>query len=207
MESYVWERRKITIQDVQNEVKRKYRVIKQTVAMHYSLHDQYRFGAKLSEIILLSASVIFLSTTFLDVKYIEILGWDPDVSKLILGVTSIFSFMFSLILMLLKWSEKSALHKSSAEKWCQLLNEFRDTKLEDGTWKESDISILNEKYAIVSSNTLAIPDRRFNKLKADYFSKVEVSKLISKYPGSPYFILWCIVKFKGICNAVSQNED
>jgi len=173
--------------------------------MHYSLHELYKFGAKLSEIILLSASVIFLSTTFLDEKYIILLNLDPDFSKFILGVTSVISFMFSLVLILLKWPEKAALHKSSAEKWGELLDEYRNAKLDDGTWASDTVEKLNEKYTNVSSNTVIIPDKKFNKLKANYLAKIEISKLISKYPGAPYSIIWMIIKCKGIFDAVTQK--
>ena len=202
MESNVWEYRIITTAITQEELKREYRLSKQIVAMHFSLCDDYKFYSKFSEIILLSASVIFLSTTFADSQLFTSLGFEPKLAKLFLGITSVFAFICSLALMLLRWPEKAALHKESAEKWGYVVNKFRSHKLSDGTWPAANAIELNDAYINASENTIDIPDKKFNKLKAKYLKKIEISKLISKHPGVPYFISWSIIVIKATYKAV-----
>ena len=173
--------------------------------MHHSLCDTYRFRSKFSEITLLSASVIFLSTTFADSHLYTTLGFQPDISKTVLGITSVFAFICSLTLIILNWPEKAALHKKSAEKWGQALNKFRKLRQEDDTWPTSMLPELNEAYVDASINSIDIPDKQFNKLKAQYLTKVEISKSISKHPGTPHLIIWSIIKVTSIYKALLKK--
>lgn len=173
--------------------------------MHHSLHDAYKFKAKFSEIVLLAASVIFLSTTFASSELYLLLGLQPDTAKLFLGITSVIAFIGSLTLLLLKWPEKAAQHKESAELWGVALNKYRNTRLEDGAWPEDIITELNEEYFNASCDSIDIPDKVFSFLKVEYLAKVEISKLASRYPGAPYFILWTIVKVIGSYRALLQK--
>lgn len=170
--------------------------------MHHSLRDYYRRRTTFTEIILLTASVIFLLTTFADSDFYNLLGLQADFSKLILGLASAAAFLSSLILLLLDWPGKAASHKDSAERWFMVLALFRDTHLEDGTWPMALASKLSTAYADVCKNSVDIPDKKFNALKVQYLTKVEISKIASKYPGAPHFLLWILVKFSATNKAV-----
>ncbi len=200
MESYVWRDRKITTSA--QELDRQYGLIKQTLAMHYSLRDYYRRRATFTEIILLTASVIFLLTTFADSNFYKLLGLPTDLSKLILGLAAAATFLSSLILLLLDWPGKAASHKNSAERWFVVSALFRDARLEDEAWPMDLASKLSTAYADVCKNSVDIPDKKFNALKVQYLTKVEISKMASKYPGAPLFLLWILVRFSATNKAI-----
>jgi len=204
MESYVWRDRKITTTSAQ-ELDRQYGLIKQTLAMHHSLRDDYRRRATFTEIILLTASVIFLLTTFADPSFYKLLGLPTDLSKLILGLASAAAFLSSLILLLLDWPGKAASHADSAERWFVVLALFRDARLEDGAWPMDLASKLSTAYSDVCKNTVDIPDKKFNALKVQYLTKVEISKMASKCPGAPYFLLWILVRTSAIKKVIRRN--
>lgn len=173
--------------------------------MHHSLSDRYKYKSKFSEIVLLTASVIFLATTFADSELYKTLGLQPDKSKLILGMTSVIAFIFSLVLLLLNWPEKAAQHKESADKWKVVTDEFRNNRQDNGEWLANSLTELKNIYLDALKYSIPIPDKVFNKLKVVYLSKVEVSKQLSKYPGVPYFIVWSITKITCIYKALRQK--
>ena len=173
--------------------------------MHHSLRDYYRRRATLAEIILLTASVIFLLTTFADSNFYNLLGLPTDSSKLILGLASAAAFLSSLILLLLDWPGKAASHKDSAERWFVVLALFRDARLEDGAWPMDLASKLSTAYSDVCKNSVNIPDNKFNALKVQYLTKVEISKMANKYPGAPNSILYILVRFSAINKAIHRE--
>lgn len=203
MESYVWRNRKITTSA--QELDRQYGLIKQTLAMHHSLRDYYRRRTTFTEIILLAASVVFLLTTFADSNFYNLLGLPTDLSKIILGLASSAMFLSSLILLLLDWPGKAASHKDSAKRWFLVLLIFRDARIEDGTWPRGLESKLSTAYAGVCKNSVDIPDKKFNALKVQYLTKVEISKMASKYPGAPYFLLWILVRSSAIKKVIRRK--
>lgn len=198
------EDRKITASA--QELDRQYGLIKQTLAMHHSLRDYYRRRATFIEIILLTVSVIFLLTTFADSSLYMLLGLPTDLSKLILGLAAAAAFLSSLILLLLDWPGKAANHKESAERWFVVLTLFRDARLEDEAWPIELASKLSTAYADVCKNTVDIPDKKFNVLKVQYLTKVEISKMASKYSGAPYFLLWILVRSSAIKKIIRRNR-
>jgi hypothetical protein len=206
MESHVWRDRKIATST--HELNRQYDLIRQTLAMHHSLRDYYRRLTTFTEIILLTASVIFLLTTFADSNFYNLLGLPTDLSKLILGLASAATFLSSLILLLLDWPGKAASHKDSAERWFSVLVLFRNERLEDGTWSRDleKVSKLNVAYSGVCKNSVDIPDKKFNALKVQYLTKVEISKMASKYPGVPYLILWIFVRSSAIKKVIRRKQ-
>ena len=78
-----------------SELDRKYRLAKQFTSMHFSLRDSYRLLSSVSEIILLIASTVFLSTTFADSHLFEFFDLDPQYMKVALGIASVIAFMVS----------------------------------------------------------------------------------------------------------------
>lgn len=173
--------------------------------MHFSLRDSYRRHALFAEVALLATSVIFLVTTFAGPYFYQSLGMDEDYSKLVLGLASTTSFFFSLVLLLLDWPGKAASHKDSADRWSKALAKFRESRLEDKSWNMELADQLSRAYDEACDNSVSIPDKKFNSLKIKYLTKVEVSKMASKYPGAPHFILWFIVIFSASKNAISNR--
>lgn len=174
--------------------------------MHHSLRDSYHFRAQFGEIGLLAASVVFLITTFAGTDFYRTIGFPPELSKIILGLASGVAFIFSLALLVFDWGGSAARHQDAAKKWSDVISRFRDARTQNGDWPEEVTDDLSAAYADASRNTVAIPDKKFNKLKIQYLLKVEVSKLAQKHPGAPRFLLWFLVRVKGSYAAIRLDS-
>ena len=82
---------------------------------------------------------------------------------------------------------------------------FRDARQEDGTWPIGLESKLSTAYADVCKNSVVIPDKKFNALKVQYLTKVEISKMASKYLGAPHFLLWILVRSSAIYKVIRRK--
>ena len=174
--------------------------------MHFSLRDRYHFRSKIAEISLLAASVVFLITTFASTDLYQTLRVPADLSRVVLGLASAIAFIFSLALLVIDWKGGAARHQDATKYWSEVVGRFRDTRLESGDWPEEVSDELSAGYASASQRSVAIPDKKFNSLKIQYLSKIEVSKLAQEYPGAPGFLLWIIVRFKGSYAAIRQGN-
>jgi len=185
-----------------NEIDRQYRLIKQMLDMHHSLKNHYRRCSLFAEVLLLSASIVFLLTTFADENFYQFLGLTPQSGKIILGLASAIAFLMSLILIILDWPGKTARHKDSAKQWHSLLSEFRDCRLNDKKWPDDQVERLMIAYNAVCDSSASIPDNKFNSLKSRYLAKVEISKLASINPGVPAIILSIVVRISAIIKLI-----
>lgn len=180
------------------EINRKFRVLDQTLSMHSSLGEKYKLRALVLDISLLTCATIFCATTFINENFYSSLGLTPSKIKLILGCTSIIAFLASIISLRIDWKGLYASHTTATQKLSEVLSIFRQTQVNNGLWPEEEIVNLSNKYNSVMNNIIAIPSKSFNNLKAKYLKKVEISKLISKNPGYPNFILKIIVLINSI---------
>jgi len=167
------------------------------MAMHYALHDRHKLKALIAEGVLLTASVLFCATTFAGDEVYRLFGLDPRSSRILLGVASVLAFMAALLSMLIDWRGAAARHKDGAERWSGVVRLFRENQSDDETWPDDKIEQLSHAYWDAAKNSIAIPDRQFNSLKAQYLLKIEISKWAEKYPGAPRVFLWGIAKALG----------
>lgn len=188
------------------ELKRQYRLAKQTIAMHYSLRDRYVFRARFAEISLLASSVVFLVTTFAAERVYVTLGLPIDLSRILLGIASAAAFAFSLALLVIDWRGAAARHQDATAQWWKVIAKFRDTQLDDGNWPIEISDELSAAYSDAGRNSIAIPDKKFNVLKSEYQTKVAVSKMLETYPGAPIMLIRILVRFRS-SNAVIKGSD
>ena len=189
------------------ELERQYRVLQQTLSIHSVLRDKYKHKANIVDATLLVASVVFCTTTFAsDDLYLK-LGLLPSESRFILGIASIIAFAASLLLLFSGWREKAVQHREAVEKWSSVLEEFRCKRDDSGSWHDADGTFLAGLYWEASRNTVTIPANRFNALKSKYLRRVEVSKMLSKYPGCPRFVCWTMITCKSVLNAVQGHKE
>ncbi len=186
------------------EIKRQYRVLRQTLEMHSMLQTKYSHRSKISKIIILICSCIFCATTFASDQLFVNLNLPPDKSKIVLGVASVLAFAFALVLMVFNWEGKSAQHKDAFERWSSVLQKFREHRQNDKTWPEFALNGLSCDYWEADRNSAKIPNKCFNRLKSRYLLKVEISKLKSSYPACPRWVLYLFVLFRDSYRAIHK---
>ena len=180
------------------------------VAMHFAYSDRSKVKARIAELTLVGASVVFLTTTFADSQLYATLGLDADVARVILGIASAAAFFCSIALVIVDWAGTAALHREAAKKFSSLVLRFRQNRLDSNTWPDEIADELSAEYESVSASTVGIPDRKFVALKTAYLRKKKVSELASEHPGAPLFILKLLVHGTGIrsaWNGVKEKTD
>ncbi len=185
-------------------MERKYRVLRQTLSMHAQLKDGYSRKARATDVILLLCSVVFCATTFAQDRLFLFFGLSPDGARIALGLASILAFAGSLFGLIMGWKGKAARHQDAVEIWSRVLGEFREAKSEGSEGLLEHQNRLSQLYWEANRNAVAIPEFKFNKLKARYLVKVQLSQMISRYPGCPRIVLWLIVRFQGMASAVRE---
>lgn len=161
------------------------------ITMHSVLRDRYLRLSSIFENSLLVASVVLNSLVFIDSKLIfNKTHIDEGSQKIIIGISSILVFAISVILIQVKWKEKADGHSKAAEQLSIFLQECRNLMaMNDGNDKDIAVNEFDKRYMQVSGMLCKIPDNKFTALKLRHYRKVEMSKLASKNPGSPYIIL------------------
>jgi hypothetical protein len=194
----VWEGGRIATQE---EIEREYRLAKQTLAMHQGLRETYWRRSRAAEIVLLLASVVFCATTFSSDQLFSLLALSGSAPRVVLGLASVAAFAASLVLLVVDWRGSSARHSDASARWSRIVARFREARQEDGSWPADERTELHRLYWEVSDSCVQIPDRKFNRLKARYLMKVELSKKIQAYPGAPLVFLWIIIR----CSATIRS--
>lgn len=191
----------------EKETERQYRVLRQTLSAHAALRDEYTAKAKFTEILLLVSAAIFCATTFAGDSFYSGLGLSPRTGGMVVGIASVLAFASSLALLVVDWKGSAARHSDAADNWTSALEEFRRLRQDDGSWPEEARVALSVTYWEEDKNSTEIPEKRFNQLKARYLRKVEVSKLISEYPGCPRLILALIVYARDSGKALRKSAS
>lgn len=188
------------------ELDRKYRVLRQTLGIHSILRDRFALRAKVVESTLLVCSVIFCATTFANDELYQVLGIGIAQGKVVLGITSVTAFAASLILLFVDWKGQAEKHSQAAERWSKVLALYRDAWHSDGTWEHAKIKRLNEAYWDADERTVPLPSgAAFAKLKSTFLIGVEISKMKSRYPGCPRLILGLIIRLAGTYKAIRES--
>ncbi len=184
------------------ELDRQYRVAKQMLGMHSDLRDQYARLGLTAELVLLLFAVVSCATTFASDSFYAGLHLDLAVGRFCTGLLAIIAFAGAVALLVVNPKGKSEHHRDAAEKWWKVVEEFRCSRKDDGSWPPDGIAALVAAYARVCDLASPIPDRQFNRLKSRYLRKVEVSRLKDSYPGCPIMVLRLLVRGRDTLGAV-----
>ncbi len=189
------------------EMKRLTRVIDTMLTSHSILQERYKRRACILDVVLLIASVLLLVAAFADPEILKELKISPESAIIMERVSSVVVFIVALIMLRVDWNGKAVAHGKARDSLIKLKGEAKAVLLDDSVSKET-----LEKHSQLCSVTLGglcpIPEGQFNKLKAKHWKKVELSKLVSRYPGCPYCVLrirLCVVRtWEACCRA--KNE-
>src|SRR5574337_466057 len=173
-----------------SELKRQKKVLNTMITMHSILRDRYKRLDLAVNILLLVSSCIITTLVFAGDETYLYFSCNPAKGKMAVGVFSILVFIISIVLLLVNWKVKSDNHGEAATQLSALLNECRRIEeMPDGTEKTSQMEAFGLRYTQVNGMIIRVPDAQFNRLKSRHYRKVELSKLIEQFPGSPIFIL------------------
>lgn len=175
--------------------------------MHHALKDRYSARAWAAEVVLLLASVVFCATTFAPDSLLTGLGVSAQASRVGLSIASVAAFAASLVLLVIDWKGWAARHTDAAAKWSSVLSRFREHQEDDGRWPVGAAEELHRAYWEAAHNSVDVPDKQFNALKAKYLLKVEISKRMQAHPGAPRLLLWLLIRVSGTARAIRSEVE
>ena len=186
-------------ENILQELNRKERVVNMMITMHSILRDRFKRYSLIVEVLLMTSAILLNALVFIDFKYLKPIFNDELSSKISIGILSIIVFIMSIVILIVGWKQKSENHSQAVKRFFTLLSECRQIQsIEDESEKKSIASVFHNKYNELSNSIVPIPDKKFNKLKALHLRKLELSKLISKNPGYPVFLLRLYILFRSI---------
>lgn len=175
---------------MKEELNRKYRVINMMITMHSIMYHRFKAKALISNIFFLITAIILNVFIFFDFEYLDFLNIKEVSIKYIISISSFTIFLLSVVFMLIEWTKKSERHEQATNQLSRLLNELRMIlKIEDDSLLNSKSELFNELYNQTFETIPKIPDKKFNYLKAKHYQKVELSKFIDNYKGTPFFVI------------------
>lgn len=159
------------------------RRVDQMITMHARLRDRAGWWSRGLTIGILVASTISAVLAFA--------GADEDISLLgvhassatWLGCLGVIVFIASLIDLVLDRRGVANQHATAVGRLSELKLEYRQALQTAATRIGPTLEDLNKRYSDVMSTLTPIPDAQFNRLKAQHLKKVEISKILSHYPG------------------------
>lgn len=191
----------------QQEIARRFRVLKQMLDMHSHLRDSYFKRALILDLALLLCSIVFCALTFVSDSWYGSLGLTPERAKLVLGFVSVLCFFAALAELLVGWKQRSNDHAIAAKRLGVVMAEFRAHRLEDGSWTESKHGTLKKEYDQAMAEITPIPDSKFLSLKSRHLRKVEISKVLDEYPGRSILLAKLILFYHSNFGKEKTNDS
>ena len=181
-----------------------YRLAQQMIDIHSQLAERFERKRVGLDLLLIACAVVFCAMTFAAEGIYTFLGIDSSQGPYYLGIASVVAFMSSLSALVFDWRNKQFGHTRAVERWGNVIEEFRKLQCGDGKWRPEDKEALSGLYWRTSDASPKVPGRKFNRCKARYLRKVEISKLLSNSPGCPVAIAWLLVVMKGSYDAIRE---
>jgi hypothetical protein len=182
--------------DTFETLKKRKNVIDMMTSMHSELSRKYRNRSLALDIIVVSFSILLLSSVFIDPDLLSEMGIDANILKLIIGICTISITILSILSYVIDWRGKKIAHEHAFTSLVSLKDEWRLFLFDRENVAVEKMLQLEEKTTLIMHQLITIDDPRFNTLKRKHYMKVELSKITTKYPFIPLFILrfFCMIK-------------
>ena len=154
---------------------RQRRLVDQMTTMHARLRDRARMQGVGLTVSVLVGSVVATAFAFAGSSTeVSMLGVSALRSTW-LGWLAVIIFSVTLIDLVIDRRSQARAHQDAVERLADLGSCYRSSDRDPGE--------LNSLYQEVVRQIPAVPERKFNRLKAAHLQKVEVSRLLSDCPG------------------------
>ncbi|MBU4231253.1 MAG: hypothetical protein KJ822_14810 [Proteobacteria bacterium] len=172
-----------------DELKRQAKVIDMMLTMHSILASRYSKLSKLLELSMLAISTILVALTFIDPRVLNYFNIETEIARIIIGASAIIVFFLSIVSLIVDWKGKATQHREAFNTLIPLKTEWREVLAFFNEQNDRSRADFARKSALILGNLIAIPDSKFNALKARHYHKIMLSKLISNHPGSSVILL------------------
>jgi len=183
--------------DLIKEIKRQHDITDMLLTMHSIRRDTLNRRAFIIDITLLVSSFILLMVELIDPSIVSKAKIDYSIVSGIGKVSALIVFVMSLFVLRVDWKGRAINHGKACGTLSKLKFKARQL-LTDNHLSQEKYEEFQTLYSIISNSVDPIEERFFNKLKAKHKSKVELSKLVSKFPGCPEWYLKAKLIYHGV---------
>jgi hypothetical protein len=131
---------------------------------------------------------------------------DPLRVRIAFGLTAIIVLVLSIIDLRVKWKETATNYGGAAQQLGNLKGKYRNLYATTHGADPKKNARLGREYARVMKTLPPIPDRLFNRLKADHNFKKALSQRISANPRAPEWFLRLQLRAGGIRQALRGEK-
>src|SRR5205809_2804587 len=177
---------------LETELARRRRVVDMMLTAHSILRDRYAVRATALDVAVLGLSVLLCLTTFLDPAVLRVAHVSETTAHITLGVSSAAVFFLALVQLRVDWKARAVEHQRACEKLARLKGDYRrlaTNSATGGSAGPSETARVLEAADRVLEELRPIPDSEVATLKARHNRKVEVSRILDRYPGAPVVLL------------------
>jgi hypothetical protein len=172
----------VTVTD-RRELKRMWRVVDQMTTAHAVLRDRYRAWSLALTLTILALSIAATALGF---------AGEPEVSIILtarlpvfVGALTCVIFFLTLVDLQFDWRSRARSHSDAAAELARLKTLLRDATSRLNAGEDVDLA---DQYQSSMDGLVEIPDRKFLRMKARHWRKVEISKRISAQPETPVWL-------------------
>jgi hypothetical protein len=178
VEGFVWGC--ITVADSTQEeanLTREAGVVDMMLSVHALLAQRYQRRNRTLDVVTLAGSVLLNATVFVGAAPAD------TVEEHLLRGVSVALFFLTLLPLVVGWKDDGNRHSDACRELSKLKDELRKIS------SPQSAAEFRESYCEVMEAIPQIPETQFVALKAHHYRKVALSRLISKYPGAPLWLL------------------
>jgi hypothetical protein len=183
------------------ENQRQYEVVDQLLSMHSIYRDRLELRAFLLNSLLVAASLILCAASFINDEQIRLLGWDPNVARLIFGGISVVVLIFAIAEFRVDWKSVAGKHALAVHQLGELKVEYRTEFSRSQGQDEKANRRLTLQYKRIMKDLVPVPERQFVGLKKLHQAKKALSRRIAENPTSPVWFLRFVMCWEGLWRA------
>lgn len=182
----------MTEDSIASELLRRFRVVDQMLTSHAILQWRNSNKALTVDIVILAFSLLLTLTALLDPAVLLDFGISSELTRIALAALSCGTFLLSLIQLRVDWKESFAQHRTACAALRTLKAGCRELIVKSGSGgslTREEAMDWFKRMDVVLVGLPAIPERDFTALKASHVRKVELSRLLDRYPAAPVLLL------------------
>ncbi len=176
---------------------------------HSVLRDRYSGLATTLDVTLLGFSVLLCLTTFLDPAVLRGAHVSENTARITLGISSAAVFFLALVQLRVDWKARAVEHGRASERLARLKGDYRRLATATATatpaHASATASVLEAADRLLEE-LKPIPDKQFASLKARHNRKVEVSRILDRYPGAPVLLLRAMLWWRHTVGALKGGS-
>lgn len=189
------------------ENERQYGLVDQKLTMHASYRDHMERRAFWLNTALIAFSFFLCVFAFIGDDVLRAIRLDPAMTRFVLGMTAVLVLICSITEFRVDWRSVAGKHGEAVSRLADLKAKYRKSFDETRGLDPKKNARLTAEYNKVMTSLPAIPDRWFNKLRAEHRYKRLLSDRVSKIPKAPIWYLRLQLRCEGIGQARKFAKD